>query len=391
MHFNHPIQARVQSRDRRLIHSSDIMARKRIILDPKLHLERPVFYHCVLRMLDQNKLIDTVNKEAFRELMREQEVFSGCRVLTYCLMPDHVHLLIEVPPRPDEPISEAELIRRYTVNATPESVDFLQVSLKRAKREGDAAQRAALVDPITNRMYDLIQFVKTLSQKFTRRYNRRNNRRGTLIEMRYQSVVVESGLGSRLVAGYIDMNPVRAGLVETPEEYRWSGYGEAMDGSSSGQTRAQEGLVRAWLAATRPNADARDWKGTTRRMGIGEAHAAMLTGKEVKAFPELEDGVTRALRESLLKSELPEAEVETRISETELSRHKAVGAAVKSRLRALSVGLAVGERPFCELIFKDYRDQFGSKREEGARAILDGKVNLSKFTGLWTLRFLANG
>jgi len=34
--------------------------------------------------------------------------------------------------------------------------------------------------------------------------------------MRYQCVVVESGLASRLVVGYIDMNPVRAGLVASP-------------------------------------------------------------------------------------------------------------------------------------------------------------------------------
>ena len=42
------------------------------------------------------------------------------------------------------------------------------------------------------------------------------------------------------------------------------------------------------------------------------------------------------------------------------------------------------------MIFKDYRDQFGMKRETGARAIMSGKVNLSKATGLWTMRYLSS-
>ena len=33
------------------------------------------------------------------------------------------------------------------------------------------------------------------------------------------------------VAAYIDLNPVRAGIIGNPEDYRWCGYGEAMSGS----------------------------------------------------------------------------------------------------------------------------------------------------------------
>ncbi len=39
-------------------------------------------------------------KEKFRTLMRMYEDFSGCRVLTYCLMSNHIHLLLEIVPAP---------------------------------------------------------------------------------------------------------------------------------------------------------------------------------------------------------------------------------------------------------------------------------------------------
>ena len=40
-------------------------------------------------------------------------------------------------------------------------------------------------------------------------------------------------------AAYIDLNPVRAGLVQDPKDYRWSGYGEA----GAGAQPARDGLT----------------------------------------------------------------------------------------------------------------------------------------------------
>ena len=79
-------------------------------------------------------------------------------------------------------------------------------------------------------MNDLSEFMKTFLQRFTRWFNRTHKRRGTLWEARYKSVIIESGLAARTLAGYIDLNPVRAGLVEDPADYPWSSYGEAVFG-----------------------------------------------------------------------------------------------------------------------------------------------------------------
>jgi hypothetical protein len=40
--------------------------------------------------------------------------------------------------------------------------------------------------------------------------------------------MVEDGEALRTISAYLDLNPVRAGLVDDPKDYRWGGYAEAM-------------------------------------------------------------------------------------------------------------------------------------------------------------------
>ena len=89
------------------------------------------------------------------------------------------------------------------------------------------------------RMWDVSAYMKLVKQRFTQWYNGRTGRKGTLWEERFRSVLVE-GAGEALVtmAAYIDLNPVRAGLVKDPKDYRWSGYGEAV----AGRKRARNGV-----------------------------------------------------------------------------------------------------------------------------------------------------
>ena len=88
-------------------------------------------------------------------------------------------------------------------------------------------------------MWDVSGFMKSLKGRFTQWYNRRHGRKGTLWEERFKRVLVEgSGTTLAAMAAYIDLNPVRAGLVADPKDYRWCGYGEALGGAG----RAVEGL-----------------------------------------------------------------------------------------------------------------------------------------------------
>ena len=91
-------------------------------------------------------------------------------------------------------------------------------------------------------MWDVSVFMKLLKQRFTQWFNQQWGRKGTLWEERFKSVLVE-GAGEVLatMAAYIDLNPVRAGIVKDPADYRWCGYAEA----TAGSRRAQRGLTEA--------------------------------------------------------------------------------------------------------------------------------------------------
>jgi len=67
------------------------------------------------------------------------------------------------------------------------------------------------VESIVARMGDLSRYVKEVKERFTRWYNKRHGRRGTLWMDRFKSVLVEDGEALRTMAQYIDLNPVRAG------------------------------------------------------------------------------------------------------------------------------------------------------------------------------------
>jgi hypothetical protein len=123
--------------------------------------------------------------------------------------------------------------------------------LEKSLKEGDA-DTLLVRERLLARMHDLSEFMKTVKQRFSIWYNRNHgNRRGTLWMERFKSVLVE-GKGNPLqtMAAYIDLNPVRAGLVEDPKDYRFCGYAEAVARSAGSLLRQGSG-GRAGQAARR--------------------------------------------------------------------------------------------------------------------------------------------
>ncbi len=71
------------------------------------------YYHCVTRAIEGRFIFEgSAEKEKMRQLIFAHARMTGLRVLTYCIMSNHVHLLLEVPHRDPEALaamSEGEL------------------------------------------------------------------------------------------------------------------------------------------------------------------------------------------------------------------------------------------------------------------------------------------
>lgn len=68
------------------------------------------------------------------------------------------------------------------------------------------------------------QLMKHVAQRYSKRLNVRHGRTGTLWEGRFHSGLVATEHYALACYRYIDLNPVRGGLVKHPAEYRWSSY-----------------------------------------------------------------------------------------------------------------------------------------------------------------------
>ena len=117
----------------------------------------------------------------YLENLQELKVQYGIQLFAYCLMTNHVHLLLQ----PGEAIA------------------------------------------------DLGKFMKALAARMTRYFNRLERRSGTLWESRYKSSPVQTDRYLLACCRYIELNPVRARMVDHPGGYRWSSYMARMGGAGS--------------------------------------------------------------------------------------------------------------------------------------------------------------
>lgn len=143
------------------------MARRPRVFEPGL------LYHVIVRGNQRQKTF--WNKRDYQAYLdrfaRYREKF-GVTVYAYCLMPNHAHLLVECS---SEPLSK---------------------------------------------------FMQALQQTYTQYFNRRHEKVGHLFQGRYHAIVCAKDEYLLALVRYIHLNPVRAGLAKTPEEYLYTGHGE---------------------------------------------------------------------------------------------------------------------------------------------------------------------
>lgn len=200
--------------------------RRRVLIDQA----RGQFFHVTSRVVDRRFIFEDGEKQAFLGMMRQYEAFCGVQILSYCLMSNHFHLLVHIPRKPDL-IPEDEVLRRMKCLYSKDRMAFFEDYLAELKGESADRQRKDFFDQFRMRMYDLSHFVRELKLRFSKYYNQRNDRKGTLWEERFKCSLIEGHSNALMnTAAYIELNSVRAGIVADPAKYRWCSYTEAVAG-----------------------------------------------------------------------------------------------------------------------------------------------------------------
>jgi putative transposase len=150
------------------------MARRPRLLAPG------VLYHVIVRGNQRQKTFqDDGDYQAYLERLGRYRKKLGVTVYAYCLMPNHVHLLVETGFQP------------------------------------------------------LSRFMQGLQQSYTQYFNRRYRKVGHLFQGRYKAIVCDKDEYLLTLIRYIHLNPVRSKMVQTAEDYRYSGHRVYADGQGS--------------------------------------------------------------------------------------------------------------------------------------------------------------
>ncbi len=192
-------------------------------------------YHCMSRTVNGERLFDDTAKEILRRQLWQVAHYCGVEIVTYAIMANHFHVLIRVPQ--SQRVSDDELLGRFAVlYPKPTKYQSARLEVVKAQLVGDGPDAVAWRARQLALMGDVSAFMKLVKQRFSIWFNRTHHRFGTLWAERFKSVLVEPrGNALRTMTAYIDLNAVRAGLVEDPKDYRFCGYAEAVAGNTSAQ------------------------------------------------------------------------------------------------------------------------------------------------------------
>ncbi len=140
------------------------------------------------------------------ETIRHFSEIYFCEVAAFCVMGNHYHLVVKF--ERSRQVDRRELRARsrlmYPGQASQRRVDLWS--------EGDW-------EHYRKRLFDVSEYMRNIQSAFARWYNRSYERRGRLWSDRFKSVYLGDMQAVLDCMLYVELNPVRAGLVERPEEW----------------------------------------------------------------------------------------------------------------------------------------------------------------------------
>jgi hypothetical protein len=170
------------------------------------------WYHLYSRIAGVRGYYPLSEAATTRKLMDTIEHFTGiyfCEAAAFTVLGNHYHLVAKFAA--PWPVGEDELRARarrmYPSKASQQQID------EWTKTEWDHFRQ---------RLFDVSELMRNIQSGFARWYNRTNQRRGRFWGDRFKSVYLENEAAVLDCMLYIELNPVRAGLVERPEDWRGS-------------------------------------------------------------------------------------------------------------------------------------------------------------------------
>ena len=184
-------------------------------------------YHVISRTALDGLPFKDEDKEILLKLISKWSKIFFVDVLGFAIMGNHFHLVVRM--YPESEVSDDEVRKRY-------------MKLYDLKHPGPEFE----LKRFKKKLCSLSWYVKELKQGFSRYFNKKYGRRGTLWSERFKSLIVEDGLTLVNLLAYVDLNAVRAGIVTRPEEYRWCSLGYHIQSGNRDELLSVDFGVKEW-------------------------------------------------------------------------------------------------------------------------------------------------
>jgi len=163
-------------------------------------------YHVMSRTALDGFPLGDREKDFMVDLIRQYSRLYLVEILGFCVMGNHFHILVRM--FPEHKFTDEDIKQRYV-----------------AFYGDDRPFADGWIPSLREKLSNISEFVREIKVGFTRYYNKMHNRRGYFWGDRFKSVIVEDGETLINCLAYIDLNPLRACLVDRPEDYRWNSLG----------------------------------------------------------------------------------------------------------------------------------------------------------------------
>jgi len=192
----------------------------------QVSLDSTAYYHCVCRCVRRAFLCgdDHISGQNFDhrkqwlvdKIKQLASVFS-IKICAYAVMSNHYHLVLRIERETAITLTDDEVIERwYLLFNGHILVDRYLLGEKQSRAELDEVKK--LVEIWRQRLYDLGWFMRCLNESIARQANEEDNCKGRFWEGRYKSQALLDEAALLSCMAYVDLNPIRAGLCQIPEE-----------------------------------------------------------------------------------------------------------------------------------------------------------------------------
>ena len=197
------------------------------------------YYHITSRCVRRSFLCGfdpvTGNDYAHRRLFIEHRIhllssIFAIDIAAYAVMSNHIHLVLKLNPSAADTWSADEVLHRWT--SLYKGPDLLQTH-RRGGTLDNAEKKlcAALTQTYRERLSNLGWFMKCMNEPIARMANKEDGCTGHFWEARYTSQALLTEEALLTCMAYVDLNPVRAGMAESPEASNHTSIRERITGT----------------------------------------------------------------------------------------------------------------------------------------------------------------